>query len=616
MITRIPCFLFSLLFLKTLSFGAPGEVDWKDISVDVVADLPVAVEQRVRSGQDGFQHLEVFLSNKGSSTVTLDSVSISIPFRTDLAAETEVVHGSSCMGERPMIREALSEKADRSYSYMFELARVSADQYLLMGSLSWRIFLPVLSVSENAFHIEAAGEGRQLQPGESIAFERIALKRSPDWIELLQQFGRAIAMENGIESVKDVEFTGWATWDYYGRLFKSEDVLSNMAQVEALYPGRHLIQIDGGWWTERGDYMSVRPDLPGGIKALADAIKAAGHIPGLHFDGFRADLASEIYRTHPEYFLHDQDGNVIVDHVSRYDRDMNYIFFDYSHPGVRAHIAECVATMREWGITYFKVDFMRYGLESEIKRKLQRKHGRTIKVIAHDPAVTGVERFRLGMQALRDAIGMENYFLGCSAVFGPAIGFVDGMRTGGDVHPVYKEFRERVLANSGNFYLDGVVYNADVDYLVFREGADEDDRVSGDPMKSGNVLPINEARTWADYNKLFGNCRLQSDNLNLLRAERKALVREVFDWPAADESVPLDVWTKAADRNDGFEMILSRRGEQIFLGLFNWGDAPKAYDLAEFGLSGPVTLDGRHSTILMYQGMDTFSELARKLESR
>lgn len=613
--------LFSSLCFGTFAYGVPDIVDWNQITVDAVADQPVSIEQRIRSSQDGFLRLEVSLSNPGTSVLTLDSVEITIPFVTALSRETDLVYGSSCMGQRPMLREALGERmpqedmgrrGDRSYSYMFELVRLSADRTLLLGSLSWRVFLPVLSVSESGLHITAEGEGKQLRPGETLAFETLALKESSDWVGLLQQFGKAIAAENGIDSVKDVEFTGWATWDYYGRLFQTEDVMSNMEQVNALFPASHLIQIDGGWWTERGDYQSVRPDLPGGIKAMAEAIREAGNIPGLHFDGFRADLASEVYRKHPEFFLHDQDGNVIVDHESRYDRDMNHIFFDFSHPGARAHIAECVATMREWGITYFKVDFMRYGLESEIRRKLRNVK----KVVAHDPTISGVERFRLGMQTLRDAIGDENYFLGCSAVFGPTIGFVDGMRTGGDVHPVYEEFRERVLANSGNFYLDGVVYNADVDYLVFREGADEDERVSGDPKKSGNTLPLNEARTWADYNKLFGNCRLQSDNLNLLRPERKALVREVFEWPAADESVPLDVWESASDRNDGFEVILSRRSDQIFLGLFNWGDAAKTYDLTPFGLKTPVLLEGRHSTILVYQGEDNFDGLARKLQNR
>jgi len=607
----------SVLCFQSFVLGASGNLDWKNITVEVVADQAVAVEQRIQSGQDGFSHLEVFLSNEGTSPLTIDSVELTIPFLSPLPGTTEVLYGSDRMTSQPLLRTNIGNSGPRTSSHMYSLIRLPTDQYLMMGSLTWRIFLPALSASESGFHIMTDGEGRQLQPGETIAYEKIAFKRSPNWVDLLQEFGQAIAAENGIESIKDEEFTGWATWDYYGRLFRTEDVLTNMARIDELYPARHLIQIDGGWWSERGDYMTPRDDLPGGIKAMADAIVAAGNIPGLHFDGFRADLASDVYRENPEFFLHDVDGNIIFSPESRYDRDMNHIFFDFSHPGAREYIAECIRVMKEeWGITYFKIDFLSSGLEWQMRRQLAWRGIEMKEVVAYDPTITSIERFRLGMATMQEAIGEENYFLGCSAIFGPAIGFVDGMRTGADIHPTFDAFRNRAAANSSNFYLDGTVFRADVDYLVFREGEDEDDRVSGDPHKSGNVTPMNEVRMWSHYNKLFGSIRLASDNLNLLRPERKALVRETFDWPAADESVPLDVWTSASDRDDAFEWILSRSGDDIFLGLFNWSDEPKEYDVTQFGLRQPVVLEPRHSTILIYQGQDSFRELAAKMQTR
>jgi alpha-galactosidase len=626
------------VLMGTNLVAAPDEaVDWARISVKVAATQPVRTEQRLGPGKDGFTCLEIVLTNPGQSALTIQSVDVSIPLTKEFSPETEVIHGSSCMGRRPLLRESIGtlsnrsnhpsveqraaphfdpreilDPTSRSYSYMYEMVRLSAGQYLLAGSVSWRIFLPVLSVSGAAFRVHSDGEGKQLKPGESIAYEKIVFHRSADWRDLLKKFGQAIAGENGVQKVKKVEFKGWATWDYYGRVFSADDVLNNMAEVNKLHAGPLLIQIDGGWWTERGDYTSVRPDLPGGIKALAEQIKAAGNIPGLHFDGFRGDVRSEIYRQHPEYFLHDQNGEVIADHEEKVERVLGNIYFDYSHPGARRHIAECIATMRKWGITYFKVDFMRYGLESEIKYT----HPHVTKVIAHDPSLTGVERFRLGMQAIRDAIGEENYFLGCSAVFGPCIGFVDGMRTGGDIHPQFDEFPIRVLANSGNFYLAGTVFNADVDYLVFREAADEDAKVTKAAKKSGGRMAMPEAQTWADYNKLVGNCRLNSDNLTILRPERSALVKEVFAWPAMDEAVPLDLWQRATTREDGFELILAHKGGQIFLGIFNWGDNERSYPLAAFGLDQPLSLPGRHSTILTYQGTESFDQLFARLSSR
>jgi alpha-galactosidase len=589
--------------------GCSKPSDWQGITVDVEADHPVETAHDV-SVEDGFDRLKIMLTNTGDETLTISEIRVRIPIQDEIEDTDEVIYGSSCMGRRPMLREEIAAAGSKSYSYMYEMVQAGAEDYLFAGSLSWRIFLPVFSIEQDAFVIRSNGEGKQLKPGESIEYEQIVLTRSSSWISLLNSFGDAIASENGIEKVKDVDFKGWATWDYYGRLWSQGDVFGNLDELKKLYPEADLIQIDGGWWTERGDYTKARESLPGGIKVIADRIIANGMTPGLHFDGFRADKASEIFKTNPEYFLHDQDGNVVCEKKQLADREMNYIYFDYSNPGAREYIKSCVKVMRQWGIRYFKVDFMRFGLESEV---LQANPGVT-SIVAHDPSITGVERFRLGMQAIRDAIGEENYFLGCSAVFGPCIGFVDGMRTGGDIHPRYEAFPERSLANTGNFYLAGKVYNGDCDYIVFREAADEDETVFKSRHKFGGTLPMHEAQMWADYNKLYGNCRLASDNLMTLRPERQALVREVLDWPAMDETVPLDVWESATDKLDGFELLLARNGKDVFLGVFNWDDETKTYPLDGFGLDKPVELQARHSVVLKYSGDSSFEELSESLQ--
>ena len=606
--------ILSLLSVTVLCAGSvfAGEVPaWPGIKVEVRADQPVATAQNLREQADGFQRLEITLSNKGQQPLTIDKITVRIPLAERLATDLQMLYGGSCMGRTPLLRQTVGGQTQQSSSHMYEMVRLADEKYLFAGSLSWRIFLPNFTLAKDAFVVWSDGEGRQLQPGETIQYEQIVLTRASNWLDLLDRFGSAIALENHIGKLKPVEFTGWSTWDYYGRLFTADDVYGNITELKKIAPEANLIQIDSGWWTERGDYTSVRSNLPGGIKAMADRIRAEGKIPGLHFDGFRGDANSEICKAHPEYFLHDQNGKLIVEVKRKPDETMHYTYFDYSHPGARAHIAECVRTMKEWGIRYFKVDFMRYGLEADIK-----KNNPSVKRIkAHDPRITGVERFRLGLRTIREAIGPENYFLGCSAVFGPCIGFVDGMRTGGDISPRYEAFSQRCLANAGNYYLKKV-FNTDSDYLVFREAADEDVKVSRDGKKSGGNLALNEAKMWADFNSVCGNCRLTSDNLMSLRSERKALVQKVLTWPAMDETVPLDIWRHATEKSDGFELLLARKGKDVYLGIFNWGDAPKDYALPAFGKRDPVPLQGRHSVILKYEGNEPFDQLCKKFQSQ
>jgi alpha-galactosidase len=604
--------IFAVGVLLAQLAGA-ADTSWPDIQVDVKASQPVATTQSLKEEANGFQRLAITLSNKGEQPLTIERITVRIPLAEKLTKEQELIYGGSCMGRTPLLIENVGSQTKKSSSHMYEMLRLSEGKYLFAGSLSWRIFLPNFTLKDGAIEIWSHGEGKQLKPGQTIQYEQIVLKRSDDWLSLLDQFGAAIAVENGISKLKPADYKGWATWDYYGRVFTDQDVYKNMDALNKLAPEANMIQIDGGWWIERGDYQTVRPNLPGGIKAIVSRIKSEGKTPGLHFDGFRGDAASEICKAHPEYFLHDQDGKMIVEVKEMPDRVMKYTYFDYSHPGARAHIAECIRNMKEnWGVTYFKVDFMRYGLENDIKAKS--KHVKSIK--AHDPTITGVERFRLGMQAMREAMGPDSYFLGCSAVFGPCIGFVDGMRTGGDIHPRYQAFPERSLANLGNFYLSGKVFNGDADYVVFREAIDEDETVSKEDVKHGGSMTLNEAQMWADFNKIYGTARLHSDNLVTLRPERQALVKEVFQYPAMDETVPLDLWKHGKNKGDGFELVLARKGKEVYLGVFNWGATPKEYDVTAFGKAEPVKLDGRHSVILKYDGKDSFAQLCEKLKSK
>ena len=596
------------------SFSLAAAPAWPDITVEVLADHPVTTAQSLKEQADGFHRLDITLSNKGTQPLKIEKITVRIPLAERLTDDLDMLYGGSCMGRTPMLRHNVGGQTAKSSSHMYEMVRLADGQYLFAGSLSWRIFMPNFTLKDGAFEIWSDGEGRQLKPGETIRYEQIVLRRAGDWIDLLNQFGAAIAKENGITKLKPVDYKGWATWDYYGQVFSAEDIYGNMDQLNKLAPGANLIQIDGGWWTNRGDYQSVRTNLlPGGIKAIVTRITSEGKIPGLHFDGFRADAKSEIYKTHPEYFLHDQDGKVISEGGNPPDEPKGNIYFDYSHPGARTYIAECIRNMKEnWGVRYFKVDFMRYGLKDDMLGK--NKKATVTK--AYDPTITSVERFRLGMKTMREAMGPDIYFLGCSAVFGPCIGFVDGMRTGGDISPRYEAFPERCLANLGHFYLSGKVFNGDADYLVFRAAADEDEKVSKNSNKSGGSVTLNEAQMWADFNKLYGNCRLQSDNLMTLRPERQALVKEVLQYAVMDETVPLDLWRHATQKDDGFELVLARKGKEIYLGVFNWSDTPKEYALAGFGKPDPIELAGRHSVILKYGGKDSFAQLCQKIQSR
>ena len=88
--------------------------------------------------------------------------------------------------------------------------------------------------------------------------------------------------------------------------------------------------------------------------------------------------------------------------------------------------------------------------------------------------------------------------------------------------------------------------------------------------------------------------------------------QDVFDFPVMNETIPIDFWQRARNNQDGYQLLLGRAGEDIYLGIFNWSDEAKTYDLAAFG-AGPQTLEARHSKVLEYTGNLSFRELSKSL---
>jgi len=358
----------------------------------------------------------------------------------------------------------------------------------------------------------------------------------------------------------------------------------NIKLLKSLDVNANTIQIDGGWWTKRGDYLSTKPTINGGMKGVAQMIKSYGYSPGIHIDGFRGDKDSEVFKAHPDYFLKDQNGNTYPNDSTTNKTTL----FDYSNPAACAYINNVLKTMREdWGYQYFKVDFIRYGVNEEVLRYYKDNGLTGFKPF--DPTMTSFERIQAGLNAMREGIGSA-YFLGCSAVFGGTLGIVDGLRTGGDIFPNFESYATRCLMNGGNFYLHKTVVQTDADYLIVRNKDDEElERAWKD--KFGGTITLNEAKMWADYVALFGGSKFSSDNLNTLRPERKDLVKKAFELKTCERYIPIDLWDKAKDKNDSFNIMLGTNEDGVYLALFNWSASKLGIKLSNLPTTEILTVN-------------------------
>ena len=523
--------------------------------------------------------ITISFTNEGDETEFIKNIDIQLNTSPQFNENSVFLYGGSDMGRTPIQLRGFDEEQLSTGTVL--LVKNDEQHFYKTGVLSWEIFRPEISFSkENGITIFAEGENKPIKPGETVEFEKIVIEEGDNWQDMLFAYGEQIAKIQNIEPRDLVQFKGWSTWDYYGQKFTDEDIKMNVEQLQALTTDANLIQIDGGWWIHRGDYLKPRSDISGGMKGVAKIITENGYTPGIHLDGFRAEKETDVYKEHPDWFLKDQNGETLYEEYEKDGRMVHRIYFDYSNPGACDYIKYVLKTIREdWGFNYFKIDFMRYGLNRDIFT-MQRNTGLT-EIQSYDPSMTSMERTRSGLKAMREGIG-NAFFLGCSSVFGPTLGIVDGLRTGGDISPRMEFYASRCLQNGGNFYLNKSVVQTDADYIVIRNKYDEEAErgLFRNAHKFGSDITLDEAAMWANYAALFGGIKLSSDNLNILREERKELIPAAFSLNTCDRYIPIDLWDKARDKEDAFNIMLGTNEQGVFLALFNWNAEELGFKLS------------------------------------
>lgn len=624
-------FVAAIVLALSLATGRAQPLAVGDIRVATTLAQPgaaLASEIKILERPDGSRVVEVRLTNRSTRDVELTDAEVTFPWVAPTGADFRVAAGACSTGRWPttLVIDPVKDKTE-PVSGMYLLARRDNGSCALAAFVSWQTFWSKLHYRAGKITMTADGEGRRVRAGETIALEKIRLIAGTDWQDLLFGYADAIARELKLKPKPLRPIIGWSTWDYYGRDFPAAAVRGNVAAMKPLLPQANLVQLDGGWWRERGDYGGVREDLgEDGMRKFAEEFRAQGLTAGAHLDGVRFSPNSNVAREHPDYFLHDNRGQLLREQRS-VNGQIRHLFVDYSNPAACAYMRDALRRLRrDWGFSYFKIDFLRSLIAEDVRRDAF--SGDTTRRIARfDPGLTSVEAAHRALAAFREGMGDDAYFVGCSTPFGPTFGYVDALRTGPDISPKFNGYANQSRANAVNFYLNGTVAHADADYEVVRAKEDQDATIVKDKNKDGGDLTLNEAEMWTDYVALFSSTKIASDNLMTLRDERKALVRFAADQAPCSRFAPLDFWQHATGKTDPFHVILGEAGSEVFLAVFNWTGAPRTYtarglpaaptllrgtaDLTTTDGVARITLAARHSVIFRLPAGTSFDH-ARK----
>jgi len=342
------------------------------------------------------------------------------------------------------------------------------------------------------------GDGVTVAPGERVASAPLRIDASRAVDDALASLAAAVGERMDARSVAWTP-TGWCSWYHYYTGVTAADVRENRRHLAEWGPGIDVVQVDDGYQTAFGDWRTLTADFED-MAALADDIADSAR-PGLWLAPFFVQEDADLVADHPEWLV-TADGEPVsagVRHGEMYG-------LDTTHPGVQEWIRETVGEIVDWGYSYLKLDFL-YAAALPGERYAD---------------VTRAEAYRQGLACIREAAGEETYLLGCGALQGQSVGYVDAMRVGPDVAgwwdrdgaPMSKPAVENAVRNTLNRqYLHRRWWHNDPDCQLVRGTTD---------------LTLAERRSFAAVVALTGGSNFISDDLAELDDAGRELIERTL----------------------------------------------------------------------------------------
>ncbi len=353
--------------------------------------------------------------------------------------------------------------------------------------------------------------GRKLlTPGERIELDGIIMARGRTH-DVQDRYFERIRNEMGLYPRRTVR-RGWSSWYYYYNRITPEIILENLRRISDRKVDLDFVQIDDGFQTAVGDWLSLRPAFQGRMRELSDAIREAGYLPGIWIAPFVAERGSQLLETYPEFALKNDYGRKLEAGIGPFWKGRYYYGLDITHPLFEDYLRTVIRTIvHDWGYRLLKCDFLFGGCL---------RGGNHI-----DIRCSRAEVLKRGMRIIREEAGDDVVIIGCGMPLSPGIGTVDAMRIGPDtgpfwIHRAAKWFRTGSMVGVRNSVRNTLVrspmherlWQNDPDCVMVRE--------------TNTKLTAHERQFQIDAGILSGGLLTYSDDFSLL-PER--IIREIAE---------------------------------------------------------------------------------------
>lgn len=296
-----------------------------------------------------------------------------------------------------------------------------------------------------------------------------------------------ISIPDGVKPI-----SGYTSWYRHYQNINRENLLSDLEGISSQKFKADVFQIDDGWQTKVGDWLSVdEKKFPDGIVSIADEIKSKGITPGLWIAPFVCEKNSDAFRKYAQWLLKDENR----EYVKGGSNWSDFYVFDIYNKDFRNYLREVFDTViNSWGFTFLKLDFL---YAACILPRTDKTRGQ----IMSD-----------AMDLLRE-LTKGALLLGCGVPLGAAFGKVDYCRIGCDISLDWNDkphmrlmHRERISTRNSILnsvfrrQLNGRAFYNDPDVFILRD--------------TDTQLSHAQKQCLAEINAMTGGVLFTSDNTN------------------------------------------------------------------------------------------------------